>query len=117
MRIQFEPDWVEKLEPQIETYIGKLAEQVYNDMVVLCPKKTGRLMADLAWEVDGTSARIGAKTVDYAYYVEVGTRPHTIRPNGKGALWWAGARHPVNMVEHPGYEGSHFMRKSLYKAR
>ncbi|MFJ4626174.1 hypothetical protein [Streptomyces sp. NPDC088847] len=117
MRIQFEPDWVEKLEPRIEAYVGKLAEQVYNDMVVLCPKKTGRLMADLAWEVDGTSARIGAKTVDYAYYVEVGTRPHTITPNGKGALWWPGARHPVTRVEHPGYEGSHFMRKSLYKAR
>lgn len=117
MRIQFEPGWVEKLEPEIGAYVGRLAEEVYNDMVVLCPKRTGRLVADLAWEADGTSARIGAKSVDYAYFVEMGTRPHVIRPNNKGALWWAGAEHPVNEVNHPGYVGSHFMRKALYKAR
>lgn len=117
MRIQFEPDWPAKLEPAISHYVAELAEDVYKDMVVLCPKNTGRLLADLAWEVDGVTARIGAKTVDYAYYVEQGTRPHTITPNSKGALWWAGAQHPVYKVEHPGYVGSHFMRKSLYKAR
>lgn len=117
MRIEFEPDWPAKIEPDISRYVGRLAQDVYNDMVVLCPKRTGRLVADLAWEVDGTSARIGAKTVDYAYFVEQGTRPHVITPNSKDALFWPGAEHPVNRVDHPGYGGSHFMRKSLYKSR
>jgi hypothetical protein len=117
MRIQFEPGWPAKLEPEVSRYVSELAQDVYNSMVVLCPKDTGRLLADLDWEVDGTTARIGAKTVDYAYFVEEGTRPHTITPNSKGSLWWAGAQHPVYKVDHPGFVGSHFMRKSLYQAR
>ena len=39
--------------------------------------------------------------VKYGIHLEYGTRPHTIRPKTKKALYWKGARHPVKSVRHP----------------
>lgn len=116
-RVEMTPGWGDKLDHEVSKYVEKLAKEVHADMVATVPRDSGRLANDLDWEVNGTTARIGAKTVPYAYYVEVGTRPHTITPNSAGALNWAGAEHPMNSVDHPGTVGTHFMRKALYKAR
>jgi hypothetical protein len=116
-RIVYEPDWEQKMDHCISSFIEDVAKDVLQDMQLYVPKDTGRLFNDLAYEVDGLTARIGAKTVDYAYYVEVGTRPHTIEPNGKQAPSWPGADHPVNSVDHPGTAPSNFMKKALYKPR
>ncbi len=49
----------------------------------------------------------------YAQYVEMGTRPHEIRPKTKKALFWPGAAHPVKVVHHPGTKKKPFMYPAL----
>jgi hypothetical protein len=116
-RVQMDPDWKLKLEPYVEKFMSKLARDVLMDMHEHCPVHTGYLQSDLAAEVSGYSARIGARSAEYAIYVEEGAGPHMIYPNSKGALWWEGLAHPVNMVNHPGSPATHFMRNALYKQR
>lgn len=116
-RVVFEPDWKEKLDHSISDFLGDIANDVLKDMKVYVPKDTGRLLNDLDYEVNGNTARVGAKTVEYAVYVEQGTRPHVITPNSKQALYWPEARHPVASVNHPGATASNFMKKALYKVR
>lgn len=50
---------------------------------------------------------------EYAQWVNDGTRPYTITPNSKKALYWEGADHPVKVVHHPGIKGRHFVEDSL----
>mgnify|MGYP006916037384 CR=1 FL=1 len=49
----------------------------------------------------------------YAQWVNEGTRPYTITPTNKKALYWEGAEHPVTIVHHPGIKGRHFVEDSL----
>jgi hypothetical protein len=116
-RVTFVPGWEKKLDNAIQDFMQDLADDVLDDMRRHCPVDTGRLLADLGDEVHGGYARIGAATVPYAIYAEEGTHPHMIEPNSADALYWEGAAHPVNEVFHPGYEGSHFMKRALYKKR
>jgi hypothetical protein len=53
----------------------------------------------------------------YAPAVHAGTRPHTIRPTRKKALYWKGALHPVRLVEHPGTRANPFMTRALDRSR
>lgn len=115
-RIEMVPGWKEHVDREVHKFMEKLAGEVLTDMREHCPVDDGDLLADLASEVVGTTARIGAKSVPHAIYAEEGVGPHLILPNSKSALAWAGG-HPVQEVHHPGYHGSHFMRKALYKQR
>ncbi len=56
-----------------------------------------------------------------ALLLEKGSRAHVIEPKGrdnggKNALHWAGARHPVAKVNHPGTPAYHFLRNALKAA-
>lgn len=118
-RVEWDKGWYEKIDRQIDNFMEDLAEDVYDTMVAKAPVKTGRLKEDLDWEYNPRTkvARIGARSVPYAIYVEEGTPPHSIDPKLKKALWWEGLAHPVNHVNHPGATASHFMKESLYKER
>lgn len=116
-RIVWDAGWREKLDKKVHDFIEDLAEDVLQDMIIHCPVDTGALIMDLDKEVKGLDARIGAKSVPHAIWVEEGVSPHRITPNTAGALWWEGARHPVKAVNHPGYPGTHFMKNALFKAR
>jgi len=48
--------------------------------------------------------------------LEFGSRPHLIRPRGKRALFWAGGRHPVKQVRHPGTPAYHVLEKAAQGA-
>ena len=50
---------------------------------------------------------------EYAEWVKDGSRPYTIPPTSKKALYWEGADHPVRVVHHPGIRGRHFVEDSL----
>ena len=50
---------------------------------------------------------------EYAQWVNDGTRPYTITPTSKKALYWEGADNPVKVVHHPGIKGRHFVEDSL----
>lgn len=117
IRIEWDNDWEQKLDGAIHDFMERLSGEILEDMQENCPVDTGELLADLDAEVVGKVARIGAKSVPHAIYAEEGVGPHKITPNTKQALWWEGARHPVNEVNHPGFEGSHFMKRALYTAR
>lgn len=118
-RVEWDKGWYEKIDRQIDNFMEDLAEDVYDTMVAKAPVKTGRLKEDLDWEYNPRTkvARIGARSVPYAIYVEEGTPPHSIDPKLKKALWWEGLARPVNHVNHPGATASHFMKESLYKER
>ena len=123
-RIEWDDGWYQKIDKEIDNFMEKVAEDVLDDMVATAPVKTGRLKEDLAMEYNSQTkvARVGAKTVPWAIYAEEGTPRHDIFPKGRekggaDALWWPGAAHPVNYVDHPGGEASHFMKNSLYKER
>ncbi len=47
----------------------------------------------------------------HALFVNLGTRPHEIRPRRKRALRWAGGGlfHFAKVVRHPGYRGDAYM--------
>lgn len=116
-RIEWDKDWQLHLDEALKDFMQDLADDVLHDMQETVPVKTGHLLEDLDNELDGSTARIGAKTVDYAIYVEDGTPRHIITPNTKQALWWEGAHHPVKRVNHPGAPATHFMRNALYRER
>jgi len=136
--VNFERGWQYKINGQVKAFMEDLAEKIERDAKVLCPTDNGRLQSSIDHEVDGHSVgtyvvRIGTN-VDYALYVEMGTKPHVIRPRGLGtyvnisssgatvtggsgkkALYWPGARHPVKEVHHPGTRAQPFLRPALYK--
>lgn len=118
-RVDWDTGWYEKIDRNIDRFMEDLAEDVLQTMIATSPVKTGRLKADLDKEYDNRSkvARIGARSVPWAIWAEEGTRPHSIDPVNKKALWWEGAAHPVNHVNHPGGTASHFMKNALYKER
>lgn len=118
-RVQMAPGWKSKLRPHVHELMKDLASDVLSDMREHCPVDTGSLKSDLAAEVDGYYARIGARSVEYAIYVEEGAGPHPINPNMPAwALWWPGLAHPIPRVPmHPGSPATHFMREALYKER
>jgi phage virion morphogenesis protein len=66
-------------------------------------KSAGGLAASISAGYDDRKAWVGSNK-PYARIHQLGgkTRPHTIRPIGKKALAWAGGRHPVKVVQHPG---------------
>ena len=66
-------------------------------------RSAGGLAASISAHYDATSATVGTNK-PYAAIHQFGgkTRPHTIRPKGKKALAWAGGKHPVKVVRHPG---------------
>jgi hypothetical protein len=51
----------------------------------------------------------GSYAINYALFVERGTRAHVILPVKKKALYWEGAAHPVRMVFHPGTSARPFL--------
>ena len=61
----------------------------------------------------GSDEAVIKSPAEYAQWVNDGTRPYTITPNSKKALYWEGADHPVKVVHHPGIRGRHFVEDSL----
>ncbi len=67
---------------------------------------------------EGMMVRSGAGSVNYASFVEFGTRPHIIKPNKKKSLRWVGSGGGfifAKEVNHPGYKGSHFLENAANK--
>jgi HK97 gp10 family phage protein len=81
------------------------------------PVKTGRLRRSISYRAGGPARYVVSPNVPYAHYVHGGTRPHTILPTRKKALFWEGARHPVQRVHHPGTKRDPFMHRALSRSR
>lgn len=81
---------------------------------------TGRyrssIQSSMKQDARGPVGVVGAY-VSYALDIELGTRPHVIRPKRRKALYWKGARHPVKRVNHPGTRPYYVLRRALSAAR
>ena len=67
-------------------------------------------------EKDGDDVRRVVTDDPIFLYQDLGTKPHTIRPRNKRALFWKGAGHPVKVVRHPGTKPQHFTKRVQAKA-
>lgn len=97
----------------------KAARAVVNRAKVLCPVDTGRLRASIRVERRsflGLRLRwtVGSD-VEYAAYVNDGTRPHKITAKNAKALRfrWKGQTVIVRSVQHPGTKAKPFLDRAL----
>lgn len=95
------------------------ARQVMNRAKVLCPVDTGRLRASIRIESRRTFAFRSVFTVgsdvEYAGFVNDGTRPHIIRPRNAQALRFRVGGRVVfaRVVHHPGTRARPFLDRAL----
>lgn len=120
-RAEVDDSWQENVDTaMVEFFEQRLGPDIAGDAKRYCPKRTGDLAESVEHHVEDGNLIVSATGSDeqsYAYYVEMGTRPHVIRPNGKQALFWAGAAHPVKKVNHPGTKPEPFLRPALFQER
>ncbi|PRX91983.1 HK97 gp10 family phage protein [Allonocardiopsis opalescens] len=102
--------------PQVERDMDRRAQRVATTARSDAPVRTGEYRASIRVEDLGGGARRIIAEADHAIFVEEDTRPHTIRPRFRRALYWAGADHPVAVVHHPGTRGQHVMARALNAA-
>lgn len=82
------------------------------------PVRRGALRRSITGKVTspGVQGVVGTN-LGYARLVHDGTKPHTISPRTKKALYWSGAAHPVRSVRHPGTAAQPFLTDGLNDAR
>jgi HK97 gp10 family phage protein len=86
MRVVFEPGWEQHLDGDVTDLLERLGEGIEADARIACPVDTGHLRDSLEHEVDGDTLRVGTN-VDYAVYVEEGTRYMAAEPYLRPALY------------------------------
>ncbi|GAA4082704.1 HK97 gp10 family phage protein [Actinomadura miaoliensis] len=112
IRVTMTPGWQRLLRPRLRRAENRLAEMVAEDARRFVPIDSGELQSTI--QARGNRVYVGT---DYWHIVEFGSRPHTIYPRAKKALYWRGAAHPVHRVRHPGTPAQPFMRPALYRRR
>jgi hypothetical protein len=99
------------------------------------PREGGELRDSISFRLDGHRLIVEA-SAPYAAYVELGTRPHIIRPHPRVRGGWTGpytgrpgvGQHSLHwseggmdffawLVHHPGTRAEPFLRPALYKVR
>lgn len=99
--------------------LREAARQVVNRARVLCPVDTGRLRASIRAEQPRFFSLRGSVTVgsdvEYAGFVNDGTKPHRIRPrNAKVLRFNVGGRTVfARVVNHPGTKAKPFLDRAL----
>lgn len=92
----------EKIKQAVTKSTLSIERQAKQNLTANGSVKTGHLRKSIQGEVSGLTGTVHTSNVKYAPWVEKGTRPHTIKPKRKKALYWQGAGHPVRIVHHPG---------------
>ena len=116
MTIKLDPSADAHLDAALHAVMTNLGQDIAADARAHARVNTERLKASITAEVEGLTLRVSTD-VPYWRYVECGTAPHEIRPNGKKALFWPGADHPFARVNHPGTPAHPFLRPALLQPR
>jgi HK97 gp10 family phage protein len=109
-------DRLSRAKAQIRTAVmsdmDKAAEQVKEQMRQLVPVDTGTLRDSIAVVKDGSTYHIGPVGVEYAKYVEYGTKPHVIMAKAGGVLAFqvGGSTRYAKSVKHPGTKAQPYIR-------
>jgi hypothetical protein len=116
MRVVMVPGWQAKVRGHLLRFQRRIAGDVLQDVVANIVADglidTGDMLGSVRQE--GTRVYVGT---DHWHFLEYGTRPHSIYPNVKRALWWEDLAHPVGHVNHPGNREYAFMRRAIHKKR
>lgn len=101
------------------TELREAGRQVVNRAKVLAPVRTGRLRSSIRAEPPRILSLRGSLTVgsdlEYAAFVNDGTRPHEIRPRTKQVLKFTVGGRTVyaKVVHHPGTRARPFLDQAL----
>lgn len=99
--------------------LRRVGPQVVNRAKILCPVDTGRLRASIRGQAQRTWTLrpqfVVGSDVEYAAYVNDGTRPHRIpaRPGGVLRFVWNGQVTYARYVQHPGTRAKPFLDRAL----
>jgi len=111
---------VSRLEKAVRGLLRELASFAEEEMRRQAPERTGRLRRSIRKRLNlaALEAEV-APTVEYAVYVEVGTRPHVIRPVRAQALRFEVEGEIVfaRLVRHPGTKPNPFVRGTAEQTR
>jgi len=88
----------------IDRFVALAAEEVWTETARLAPRRTGRLVRQIFMVRRGPARYVVGTPVEYAPFVEFGTRPHVIVPRRARALRFIVDHQLVfaKRVEHPG---------------
>lgn len=104
-----------RLNAEMRAAIASSTRAMYAMSQANINKRTGRTAGTIGSSVRGGGSRatgyVGSDD-RIATYLELGTRPHIIRPVRARALYWPGAAHPVRQVNHPGTRPYRWLRRS-----
>lgn len=84
--VVFESDWHRHIGGEVSDLLERLGAEITADAKIACPVETGRLRDSLDYEVRGATLNVGTN-VDYAVYVEEGTRYMNAEPFLRPALY------------------------------
>jgi hypothetical protein len=84
--VAFEPGWKQHVDGDVHDFLEHLGQDIEADARFACPVDTGRLRDSLEHEVIGNTLRVGTN-VEYAVYVEEGTRYMDAEPYLRPALY------------------------------
>jgi HK97 gp10 family phage protein len=104
------------LEGKVATCVEKAVRDVEAQAKARAAVDTGAMKSSIAGKMTGRFSGEVAPHVEYAIFVEYGTRAHVITAKG-GGLFWPGAAHPVKSVNHPGTAAQPFMRPAADAVR
>jgi len=94
-----------------------MAEQIADYMRQEVPVRSGKLRDSIRVKVEDSRIVIGPEGVDYAVYVEYGTKPHEIRAKNNGVLAFTVNSKTVfaTVVQHPGTDPNPFAQRAAQR--
>ena len=103
--------------PELVAALLEGADPILDAAIRNVPRRTGKLASTLEKRVKETRKAKASVTVEsaspVAHLVELGTRPHVIKPKAKKALAGGSLTGPVGRVQHPGTSGKPYLRPAF----
>jgi len=99
----------------LDRFMALAAEYVWSETARLAPYRTGRLVRSIIMRRRGPIHYVIGTPVEYAPYIEFGTRPHIIEPRRAKALRFI-VHHEIvfaRRVQHPGTKPRRFFARAL----
>lgn len=107
--------WEDRLDHAVDAFMDDLVGDIRDDAERFAARDTNFMAENIVvYKVGAKAWRIHA-LASYSGFVELGTRPHEIRPRDARALRWVNASgiHFASRVWHPGTTPQPFLRPAL----
>lgn len=104
------------VEDEVNRGIKRAVTSLQRTAKQLVPVKSGLLRSRHETDFSNMRGELYANT-KYALWVHDGTKPHTIVPKSKKALFWKGASNPYKKVNHPGTQNMPWLTATAEQER